>query len=378
MSDQKKVLVFARHPGGGIRTYFRYVYGQPCMADMELVFITPASTAMDPILSILKNSRGHITSGGNSFSLFWALFKNLFTVRFDLIHSHGFTAGMLAAIPARVFRIPHVVTTHDVLLEPQFRGLKGRLRKWVVGRLLGLASVINPVGKDAGRNLIETYPFLDKPGKVVEVQNGIDIEHFHVERIRNLRQEASLPDGSFLLGFFGRFMAQKGFGTLVNAVELWNQYHPEDPVIVACFGWGGFIREEQAALKARSLEQYFRFFPNTNDMPEALRGVDAVVMPSRWEACPLLPMEAFVAGVPVIATQCIGLAEVTKDTPTISFEIGSPESLVEALAYFREHQQEIAGQVKAYRAEAAKRFDVQLTASRLRVLMDSVIPEHKR
>ena len=378
MKDHKRVLVFARHPSGGIRTYFRYVYGNTATQGAQLTFIAPASEQLDEVLSGLSNIASCIKVEDSTSALARSLLKMLFTRKFDLIHSHGFTAGMLAALPALMFRIPHIITTHDVLLEPQFSGLKGRLRKWVVGSLLRLATVINPVGRDAGQNLIETYPFLDRPGKVEEILNGIDIDHFHVDRARNLRQEAELPDGSFLLGFFGRFMAQKGFRTLVDAVELWNRQHPEDIVTVACFGWGGFIREEQAELKERGLAQFFRFFPNTNDMPAALRGVDAVVMPSRWEACPLLPMEAFVAGVPVIATRCIGLAEVTESTPAVSFEVGSAESLVGALAYFREQQPEINKAVQGYRAEAARRFDVQSTAEQLRALMDSIIPPNRR
>ena len=115
MREYKKVLVFARHPSGGIRTYFRYVYGQPCMADIAFTFLTPASSALDSVLSTLNNNRGHVTTEDSSFSLFWALLKNLLTARFDLIHSHGFTAGILAAIPARLSGTTHIITTHDVL-----------------------------------------------------------------------------------------------------------------------------------------------------------------------------------------------------------------------------------------------------------------------
>ena len=373
MKDHKRVLVFARHPSGGIRTYFRYVYGNTAMQDVERTFIAPASEQLDEVLSGLSGIVSCIKTEDSTSSLVRSLLNTLSTQKFDLIHSHGFTAGIVAAVPAVLFRIPHIITTHDVLLEPQFNGLKGRLRKWVVGGLLSLATVVNPVGRDARKNLVEIYPFLDKPGKLVEIRNGIDIDHFHVDRARNLRQEAQLAEDVFLLGFFGRFMAQKGFRTLVDAVELWNRQRPCDPVTVACFGWGGFIREEQAGLKDRGLDPFFRFFPNTNDMPAALRGVDAVVMPSRWEACPLLPMEAFVAGVPVIATRCIGLAEVTESTPTVSFEIGSAVSLVRALAYFREQQPEIIRAVQGYRADAARRFDVRSTAEQLQVLMDSII-----
>lgn len=90
------MVVLARHPSGGIRAYFHYVYGQPCMHDLELIFATPASSEMDAILIRLKNNRGHLKFGDSSASLFFTLVRILITRRFDLIHSHGLTAGILA------------------------------------------------------------------------------------------------------------------------------------------------------------------------------------------------------------------------------------------------------------------------------------------
>jgi glycosyltransferase involved in cell wall biosynthesis len=374
MKDHKRVLVFARHPSGGIRTYFRYVYGNSAMDDVRLSFVTPKSEELNQILLTLTNVEFNSESNDSVFALIVSLVGSLFSRKFDVIHSHGFTAGLIAVIPARILSIPHIITTHDVLLEPQLIGLKGKLQKWAVGQLLRLATVVNPVGRDAASNLLETYSYLNAPGKVREIQNGIDIDHFLIERKRDLRAEAGLASDAFLLGFFGRFMAQKGFRTLVDAVEIWNAKPDTGKVTVACFGWGGFIREEQASLRERNLDGYFHFFPNTDDMPAALRGVDAVVMPSRWEACPLLPMEAFVSGVPVIATGCIGLGEVTENTPVVSFEIGNAESLVDAILYFKEHREQITQEVREFRDEAAKRFDVTSTALLVRGLMDSIAP----
>jgi glycosyltransferase involved in cell wall biosynthesis len=76
--------------------------------------------------------------------------------------------------------------------------------------------------------------------------------------------------------------------------------------------------------------------------------------------------------VPVIATGCIGLGEVTKDTPVVSFEIGDAGSLVEAISYFRANKARIEEEVREFRTKAARRFDVKSTASLLRDLIDDV------
>lgn len=368
MREHKRVLVFARHPGGGIRTYFRYVYGQQCMDDLKFTFVTPTSPTMDSILARLGNAPVHVTSKYTSVSLLVTLLRILLTRRFDLIHSHGFTAGILAALPAVIFRIPHIITTHDVFMEGQFTGRKGKVKKWLIGRFLALANIINPVGTDARDNLIKTYPFLDKGGKVVAIRNGIDSEAFLIEESRDLKAESGVNSQAILLGFFGRFMAQKGFRTLVDAVEQWNASKENTPLHVACFGWGGFVREEQADLKARRIDPFFHFFPATDEMAEALRGVDAVVMPSRWEACPLLPMEAFIAGVPLLATDCIGLKEVTEDTPVVRFSVGNPQSLMQAIETLETNFFSLKEAATKFRPIASERFDVKNTSLALRSL----------
>ena len=103
-------------------------------------------------------------------------------------------------------------------------------------------------------------------------------------------------------------------------------------------------------------------------MNSALRGVDVVVMPSRWEACPLLPMEAFVAGVPLLATDCIGLKEVTKDTPVLRFSVDDSGSLVAAIKLLQKDCDSLNSKARAFRKIAAERFDVRSTSSSLKKL----------
>jgi glycosyltransferase involved in cell wall biosynthesis len=168
-------------------------------------------------------------------------------------------------------------------------------------------------------------------------------------------------------------MAQKGFGLLVDAVESWNNSGKLRPLHVCCFGWGGFIREEQESIARRELKEYFHFFPGTDEMGAAIRGVDVVVMPSRWEACPLLAMEVMVAGKPLIASNCIGLKEVTNNTPALIFEVGSLSQLLEQLSLFESRQEHFAVEFSNFRDVAAERFDVSATAESLLGVFNSVL-----
>ncbi|MCG8524713.1 MAG: glycosyltransferase, partial [Pseudomonadales bacterium] len=248
-----RIVVFARHPGGGIRTYFSYVYGDQAQSANCFSLVTPESEALQNLVAPLPNVDVVGQSSENLIVLLMTLLKQVIKARPELVHSHGFTAGLIAALPLWVLRIPHIITTHDVFMPGHFQGRFGKLKKLIMARLFSLANVINPVGEDAVSNFYETFPTLGSSGRVKGIRNGINAEAFLGDHVRNLRNEAGIPDDALVLGFFGRFMAQKGFGLLVDAVEQLNRQDSGRPVHVCCFGWGGFIREEQADIRSRGL-----------------------------------------------------------------------------------------------------------------------------
>lgn len=368
-----QVVVFARHPSGGIRTYFYYVYGDEVLKHFDFRLVAPESDSLETLLEPLNNVSILKKSPENTAKLLFALLRTVISQRPAFVHSHGFTAGLIASLPLWLLRIPHIITTHDVFMPGHFYGRLGKIKRFIMARLFSLASVVNPVGQDAADNFRTTFPALAEKGRVVAVRNGIEARLFLGDTSRNLRQEAGIHDGALVVGFFGRFMAQKGFGLLIDAVERWNTLRADRPLHVCCFGWGGFIREEQAGITHRGLEGFFHFFPGTDEMGSAIRGVDAVVMPSRWEACPLLPMEVMVAGKPLIASNCIGLKEVTENTPALIFDVGSVEGLLDRLTEFESRQADIDAEFRDFRAVATERFDVAVTAKKLHCVFNAVL-----
>ncbi len=368
-----RVVVFARHPSGGIRTYFSYVYGDKYQRANTFHLVTPKSEALQVLVSPLVNVKLAAQSSDNLAILVITLLKNIIKLRPALVHSHGFTAGLIAALPLWLLGIPHVITTHDVFMSGQFQGRLGKLKKRIISKLFSLADMINPVGEDAASNFIETFPSLHSRGRVKAIRNGVKSASFLGDGFRDLRSEAEIPSETLVLGFFGRFMAQKGFGLLVDAVERLNREDTRKPVHVCCFGWGGYIREEQAAIRCRGLESFFHFFPATDLMAEAIRGVDVVIMPSKWEACPLLPMEVMISGRPLITSNCIGMKEVVADSPAMVFEVGSLDGLVEKIQLFEANQNALQLESDRFREEAALRFDVSGTSKKLAHLFSDVL-----
>jgi glycosyltransferase involved in cell wall biosynthesis len=104
------------------------------------------------------------------------------------------------------------------------------------------------------------------------------------------------------LGAYGRYAPQKGFDVLIEAMR---RVSPN----VATLELGGY-GPELPALQTAAAELPHVHIGGPIDGPGALLArVDAVVIPSRWEAFGLVATEARAAGRPVIASFADGLVE---------------------------------------------------------------------
>lgn len=371
---KKTVLVVAKKPVGGIKTYFKYIYSSPTFDSYRFIIITPSYELKDYFSEVFyRKEYEYIETDDTNSAMVMATRKVLSRIECDLLHTHGFTTGLILSVLAYWSRVPHIMTAHDVILDWQMPGVLGWIKSRAIGIGFSLIDVVMAVGKDAGDNLVRRYPKLRVKGKLAVVRNGIDVEQFSKDGARNLRSELNLDSSTLIFGFFGRFMPQKGFGYLIDAVDLLRVRNPDLKFLIVGFGQGGYIREEQQILRERGLEKWFHFMPHTNEMPSAIRGVDAVVMPSLWEACPLLPMEAMVAGVPVLGSDCIGLKEVIENTPALMFKNANAESLASTMVQFANDRQRYKKLAQEFINTAAEKFNSKQSAAGLQDLYQKVL-----
>jgi len=292
----------------------------------------------------------------NNYYIFKNSFVLLLNNKTNFVHSHGFTAAILIAFLQRIFRTPHLMTAHDVLLDRQFIGIKGRLKKLVLGGAFKRIDAIHAVSEDGAKNLLTFFPLLNR-SKIHTILHGIDVDSFYNAQPSRQVVDTVVED-TVLIGFFGRFMSQKGFRYLVDAIQIITKEELiKRPVKVLAFGGGGFVREEFDVIKSRGLDDYFELMPFTEDMPGAIKAVDIVAMPSLWEACGLLAMEALVAGTPIIGTSCIGLREVLEGSPSLVVPPADSKAL--ALAIAREINEPRIGEFRDYASVAKVRFSLE-------------------
>ncbi|RYH01468.1 glycosyltransferase [Salipiger sp. IMCC34102] len=105
-----------------------------------------------------------------------------------------------------------------------------------------------------------------------------------------------------VFGAIGRLEPQKGFDTLITAFRGL----PDPDIALHIYGQG----QEESALRNLAGDDtriHFKGFAKTPTT--AFASVDAVVMPSRWEAYGLVAIEALAAGLPVICANVDGMMD---------------------------------------------------------------------
>lgn len=111
---------------------------------------------------------------------------------------------------------------------------------------------------------------------------------------------APAPDRVRVIGAIGRLDRQKGFDVLIDAFRMCDL--PEARLHI----YGEGPEREMLMARARG-DARIRFFGHISDPLVAYGRVDAVAMPSRWEAYGLVALEARAAGRPLLVSDVDGL-----------------------------------------------------------------------
>jgi len=261
-----RILVPIRYPVGGIRTYLKYTYGKLDQNKYEFDFVAPSEKWLNRIKSDLTNYKvlvHPVRKENSNKALMFSIFRLLRNKNYQIIHSQGYTAGILSNFANMIFRVPHIITLHHIFGHGQFSDTFWKRFQWLkresIQFVLSYADRIQTVSDDAMSNLLEYFPGLERrKEKLIVIKNGIDIREFLAEYKIN---EAIFPKqrNIFYLGFLGRYMPEKGFSFIIDLMEsLVKKHRKRNFRVVSVGGFGGFIREYKKKIDSRGISEYFK------------------------------------------------------------------------------------------------------------------------
>ncbi len=150
------------------------------------------------------------------------------------------------------------------------------------------------------------------PDKVITIYNGVDVANWPVSKADRAqkRLELKLAPGDALIGCVGRLDAQKGHGTLIDAMA---KIKGRLPARCAIIGGGPRRAALEAQVRRRGLQDHVRLLGERDDVISWLSAFDVFALPSFWEGLPNALLEAMALGVPPVASDVDGVPEVVDD-----------------------------------------------------------------
>jgi asparagine synthase (glutamine-hydrolysing) len=195
----------------------------------------------------------------------------------QIIHAHMFHTLIIASV-IKLFKTKIVVifTPHN-----SFRSMYARrIVLWLLKPLRDIDTVFS---KNA------TKFFYKSSANIIP--NGINLKDYTL----SLQNK---PHEKFIFIVVGRLELMKNHAFLINLVSELSNYNFELQIV----GSGLLENSLKSQVKELHLDGKIKFLGSRNDVPYLLSQSDCLLLPSLWEAFPIVLLEAAASNIPVIST----------------------------------------------------------------------------
>jgi glycosyltransferase involved in cell wall biosynthesis len=237
--------------------------------------------------------------------------------RFDILHTHGGTAGFWIRLVAiglskrpiliHTYHGIHYLNISQTSIKATYQKFKRAIFKQIDRFLMNYTDrIICVCRSDYDKAIAVKVATSDRTSIIY---NGIEIDRFtqapSLEDRDNIRQLFGIQSPKFIFGNVGRLHIQKGHKFLLQAfINVDNCAHL---VIVG----DGELRDELIELAAKlHIRDRVLFLGEQADIAEFLSAIDVFVLPSLWEGQPIALLEALASSKPCIVSNVDGMPEI--------------------------------------------------------------------
>ncbi|MTV36419.1 glycosyltransferase [Duganella radicis] len=243
----------------------------------------------------------------------WLAADRLRTFGADLVHvamcwTH-YGASMLWL--ARHCGVPAVISVHNAFPAPGHTDWHDQLLNQAFGGVRGIYAV----SESAMAHFLAAYrPYILASTRLAVIPNGVDVERFRPSAAaRTLaRQRLQLPRQALVIGTVARLSAQKRPHLMINLLALLREQFPELHLVLA--GSGPLEAELRTQAERMGLLPWITFTGFVEAVHELMPALDLHLLMSRNEGFGIATIEAMACGIPAIATDVPGSADILRNS----------------------------------------------------------------
>lgn len=232
---------------------------------------------------------------------FW-LRKN----RIEVVNTHSSRDGWLFGLAARLARTPMLIRSRHIDVSYPNAWVSRHAFTTFADHVLTTSQKITDHFQGIfhlGNDHITTLP------------TGIDLSRYHLDgakAVLPMNQDQGAPP---VVGMVSVLRSWKGHSVFFDAVRMLHQAGHALQFIVV--GGGAPIDKYTALARQHGAEQLVQFTGHREDIPEVLRAIDVLCIPSvRHEGVPQIGLQALASGTSVVGSDCGGIPEIIQEGRT--------------------------------------------------------------
>jgi len=238
---------------------------------------------------------------------------------YDLLHSHYWLSGRVAALLSEQWEVPYIATFHtlgDVKNRARVGERETELRIDTEREVIACADRIIATSTHEKNQMVRFYGA--QPDRIEVIPCGVDLTLFRPIDKNEARQKLGLSNGKIVL-FVGRIEPLKGIDILLNAVA---SLEDKDDLRVLIIGGDSGDSEEVARLSWLATDLgigekvAFVGAIEHERLPLFYSAANICVVPSYYESFGLVALESLACGTPVVASRVGGLPSIIRDGET--------------------------------------------------------------
>ena len=283
-----------------------------------------------------KVNRSHVWFSLKLFFINPSILKQIENDKPDIIHTIGLRSfqSIIAWRVSKKLKIPFVIsdqgglTTHPFLNESGiFLKILYKIQNFLIKYMINDAAAIS-VANEYEKNI---FLNLNKTSKLKIIRNGINLKSLVSKT--DFRTKYKI-NNKFML-FVGRFSKSKGIETLIHAFNILKNENkfPDTRLIIMGVDFG-YEKDMDNLIQSLNLSEKIIVIKNPprEDVISAYGESEFLILPSKWELSPLVPLESFAFKKPVISTKSHGIPFTVQDNENgILVEPDNPEQLAKAI-----------------------------------------------
>lgn len=345
---------------GGMNVYIRELAQELGARGIAVDIFTRRSSPHEPHIdtSIGENVRViYLTAGSvtplapddvfgclSEFTARLIAFATLRSLKYDLVYSHYWLSGWVAAKLKEAWGTPFVQMFHTL----------GQMKQRILAhgnvspnqRIMTEMQIIRWADRVVAATPAEAvqlrWLYRARRQKIAVVPPGVNTARFQPLAAEDAKRALGLPLESSIFLFVGRIEPLKAVDTIIKALGVVRERDPQRLEQLHFVVVGGNpqdpddeeLQRLQQLTRELALEPHVSFVGAKDQslLPQYYAAATAVIMPSDYESFGMVALEAMASGTPVIASRVGGLAFLVRDDETgYLIPVREPHSLADRM-----------------------------------------------